>query len=152
MAYGLALQGLNVARLHTNLLPQDIQVDRLIRAKKPWAVTAAASLLLGTTILTLGYEAQHRAVIWLVVDEHDRVLIRSFRGPGARWYREALAHPECTLHVDDMQVSVTALPARDPARIAALSHGYLAKYSSQRSTMAMLTPENLPTTLELLPR
>ena len=99
-----------------------------------------------------GGGAQHRAVIWLVVDEHDRVLIRSFRGPGARWYREALAHPECTLHVDDMQVSVTALPARDPARIAALSHGYLAKYSGQRSTMAMLTPENLPTTLELLPR
>src|SRR5712692_8964559 len=45
VAYGLALQGLNVARLHTNLLPQDIQVDRLIRAKKPWAVVAAASLL-----------------------------------------------------------------------------------------------------------
>jgi hypothetical protein len=94
----------------------------------------------------------HRAIIWVVVDEHDRVLIRSFRGPGARWYREALAQPECTLHVDDMQVSVTALPARDPARIAALSHGYLAKYSGQRSTLAMLTPENLPTTLELLPR
>src|SRR5205823_1616507 len=35
VAYGLALQGLGVARLHTNLLPQDIQVDRLIRAKKP---------------------------------------------------------------------------------------------------------------------
>jgi len=62
VAYGLALQGLNVARLHTNLLPQDIQVDRLIRAKKPWAVTAAASLLLGTSVLTLGYHMQHRAV------------------------------------------------------------------------------------------
>ena len=62
VAYGLALQGLHVARLHTNLLPQDIQVDRLIRAKKPWAVTAAAALLLGTTVLTLGYEMQHRAV------------------------------------------------------------------------------------------
>jgi hypothetical protein len=94
----------------------------------------------------------HRAIIWVVVDDHDRVLIRSFRGPGARWYREALAHPECTLHVDDMQISVTAMPARDPARVAALSHGYLAKYQGQRSTMAMLTPENLPTTLELLLR
>src|SRR5438132_119148 len=62
VAYGLALQGLNVARLHTNLLPQDIQVDRLIRAKKPWAVVAAASLLLGMSVLTLGYEMQHRAV------------------------------------------------------------------------------------------
>jgi type IV pilus assembly protein PilM len=62
VAYGLALQGLNVARLHTNLLPHDIQVDRLIRAKKPWAVTAAAALLLGTTVLTFGYHMQHRAV------------------------------------------------------------------------------------------
>ncbi|HLJ92410.1 MAG TPA: type IV pilus assembly protein PilM [Gemmataceae bacterium] len=62
VAYGLALQGLEVARLHTNLLPQDIQVDRLIRAKKPWAVTAAAALLLGTTVLTIGYDMQHRAV------------------------------------------------------------------------------------------
>jgi type IV pilus assembly protein PilM len=62
VAYGLALQGLDVARLHTNLLPQDIQIDRLIRAKKPWAVTAAAALLLGTTVLTLGYHMQHRAV------------------------------------------------------------------------------------------
>src|SRR5438874_7044190 len=62
VAYGLALQGLNVARLHTNLLPQDIQIDRLIRAKKPWAVTAAAALLFGTSIMALGYHMQHRAV------------------------------------------------------------------------------------------
>jgi hypothetical protein len=94
----------------------------------------------------------HRAIIWVVVDDHDRVLIRSFRGPGARWYRETVANPEVTLHFDTVALAATASPARDPARIAALSHGYLAKYSGQRSTMAMLTPENLPTTLELLPR
>jgi len=62
VAYGLALQGLKVSRLHTNLLPQDIQVERTIRAKKPWAVTAAAALLLGTGILAAGYEMQYRAV------------------------------------------------------------------------------------------
>jgi hypothetical protein len=94
----------------------------------------------------------HRAIIWVVVDEHDRVLIRSFRGPGARWYREAIANPEVTLHFDAVALAATASPARDPARFAALIHGYQAKYSGQRSTMAMLTPENLPTTLELLPR
>jgi type IV pilus assembly protein PilM len=62
VAYGLALQGLGLARLHTNLLPQEIRMERLIRAKKPWAVTAAAALLLGTSVLGMGYFMQHRAV------------------------------------------------------------------------------------------
>src|SRR4051812_43235454 len=31
VAYGLALQGLNVTRVHTNLLPQEIRVERMIR-------------------------------------------------------------------------------------------------------------------------
>jgi type IV pilus assembly protein PilM len=62
VAYGLALQGLKVSRLHTNLLPQDIRVERMIRAKKPWAVAAAAALLLGTFSLALGYNRQYQAV------------------------------------------------------------------------------------------
>ena len=45
VAYGLALQGLGVARLQTNLLPPEITFDRKIRAKKPYAVAAAAALL-----------------------------------------------------------------------------------------------------------
>jgi hypothetical protein len=53
VAYGLALQGLGVARLHTNLLPQDIQVDRCW-PKKPWIVTAAELLLLATSVLRHG--------------------------------------------------------------------------------------------------
>ena len=62
VAYGLVLQGLKVGRLQTNLLPREIQVERLIRAKKPWALTGAASMLLGTAVLGLGYAAQYRAV------------------------------------------------------------------------------------------
>src|SRR5262249_31281699 len=58
VAYGLCLQGLKLARLQTNLLPQDIQMERLVRAKKPWAVTAAAAVLLGTAALTFGYYMQ----------------------------------------------------------------------------------------------
>lgn len=46
VAYGLALQGLNKTRLQTNLLPEEIRVERLVRAKKPWAVATAAALLL----------------------------------------------------------------------------------------------------------
>jgi type IV pilus assembly protein PilM len=61
VAYGLALQGLNTGRLTTNLLPQEIRVERLIRAKKPWAAAAAAALLLGTAIPMFGYYMDYRA-------------------------------------------------------------------------------------------
>ncbi len=50
VAYGLALQGLNKGVLGTNLLPKEILKDRMIREKKPWALAAAALLLLGFTI------------------------------------------------------------------------------------------------------
>jgi len=46
VSYGLALQGLEKGGVHTNLLPKEIIQDRLIRRKKPWAVAAAAVLLL----------------------------------------------------------------------------------------------------------
>jgi type IV pilus assembly protein PilM len=61
-AYGLALQGLNLAKLTTNLLPQDIQFERMIRAKKPWAVAAAACLLVGVMAGSINYALQYRAV------------------------------------------------------------------------------------------
>jgi len=50
VCYGLALQGLGKASLRTNLLPREIIHDRIIRQKKPWAVAAAAVLLLGCTL------------------------------------------------------------------------------------------------------
>jgi hypothetical protein len=62
VAYGLALQGLKVSRLTTNLLPAEIQFDRMIRAKKPWSVAAAAALLLGLGILTGGYALRSHAL------------------------------------------------------------------------------------------
>lgn len=61
IAYGLAAQGLKLARLQTNLLPQEIQLDRAIRAKKPWAVAAAAALLLGVAGMTFGYRLEYDA-------------------------------------------------------------------------------------------
>jgi type IV pilus assembly protein PilM len=44
-AYGLALQAANRAALATNLLPNEIVLDRIIEAKKPWAVAALMGLL-----------------------------------------------------------------------------------------------------------
>jgi type IV pilus assembly protein PilM len=54
VAYGLALQGLTRAKLVTNLLPGEIRMERLVRAKKPWAVAAAGLLLVGLGGAALG--------------------------------------------------------------------------------------------------
>jgi type IV pilus assembly protein PilM len=61
VAYGLALQGLKKARLMTNLLPNEIRVERLVKAKKPWAVAAAALLLLGAGALAFKAARETRA-------------------------------------------------------------------------------------------
>lgn len=95
---------------------------------------------------------RHRTIIWVVVDERDRVLIRSVRGAAGRWYREAIAHPECVIHVGDAATAVHALPAADAERVAACSRGYLAKYAGDPATPSMLREATLATTLELLPR
>lgn len=58
-AYGLCLQGLRETKIRTNLIPREILQDRLIRSKKPWAVAAAAALLLGMTGSYLGAWRQY---------------------------------------------------------------------------------------------
>lgn len=68
IAYGLALQGLNMlsdrtdfGRINTNLLPTELRTERIIRAKKPYAAAAAAALLLGTGIAAFGFGVQYSA-------------------------------------------------------------------------------------------
>jgi type IV pilus assembly protein PilM len=63
VAYGLALQALKQTRLQTNLLPQEIRMEREIRKKKPWFVTAAACLLLGLTLLAFARGVEKNAVV-----------------------------------------------------------------------------------------
>ncbi len=53
--YGLALQGLKLTRVYTSLLPPEITTARIIRRKKPWAVVAAAGLLLALAMSSIGY-------------------------------------------------------------------------------------------------
>ncbi|MCS7237697.1 MAG: pilus assembly protein PilM [Thermoguttaceae bacterium] len=55
VCYGLAVQALGKGRIETNLLPPEVIRDRLIRSKKPWAVAAAAALLLGFSLSFVGY-------------------------------------------------------------------------------------------------
>jgi hypothetical protein len=46
VAYGLAIQGLGLAQVQTNLLPDDISRQRIWSSKRPWFAGAAASLIL----------------------------------------------------------------------------------------------------------
>lgn len=96
--------------------------------------------------------ARHRTIIWVVVDEEQRALIRSVNGGSARWFREAVANPEVTIHVGGRAIPAGVVVANDEARVRAASHGYQAKYAGDESTSAMLTDEVLSTTLELTPR
>jgi hypothetical protein len=93
----------------------------------------------------------HRTIIWVVVDDRERVLIRSYRGPGARWFREVTGHPDARVHVQGRTLDVRAIPATDADRVAACSDGLRNKYAGDPSMPRMLR-DHLETTLELVPR
>src|SRR5205807_6539956 len=48
--YGLCLQGLGKGKLSTNLLPPEILTQRLIRAKKPWALAGVSAVVLACAL------------------------------------------------------------------------------------------------------
>ncbi|QDV59255.1 type IV pilus assembly protein PilM [Rosistilla oblonga] len=47
VCYGLCLQALGLGPIETTLVPKEILTDRIIRAKKPWALACAAALMAG---------------------------------------------------------------------------------------------------------
>lgn len=91
----------------------------------------------------------HRTIIWVVVDAADRVLIRSYRGAGARWYREAVATGTAGLIIDEMTIPARIEHATDPERVAACSAELERKYAGDPATPAMVADKVLETTLEL---
>ena len=93
----------------------------------------------------------HRTIIWIVVDGGD-AFVRSYRGASARWYREAVAYPQVTIHVDGRALPARAVAAVDPASIRRTSDALASKYAASDSTPAMLQPDVLDTTLRLTPR
>jgi hypothetical protein len=94
----------------------------------------------------------HSTIIWVVVDDKGRALIRSYRGPTARWYREALARSSVTLQLGTRRIPATAQVATDDDRIEAASRGFLEKHAGDSATPAMVADGVLSTTLELIPR
>lgn len=94
----------------------------------------------------------HEAIIWVVVDEEGRILVRSWRGERGRWYRELRANPDGTLRVGSRRVPFRAELAADPERVESCSRGLREKYARARGSLAqMLVDDVLPTTLELRP-
>ena len=64
--YGLCLQGLNQSQLKTSLLPKELSVERVIRAKKPWILASVGALMLGC-VLGLYFEQN---ALWTVDPEY----------------------------------------------------------------------------------
>jgi hypothetical protein len=95
--------------------------------------------------------AVHRTIVWAVVDD-DAVFVRSYRGPGARWYREALANPDVALHVGGQRLPARAVQAPDPTSVERTSAGFLRKYAGDPATRSMVRPEVLDLTFRLEPR
>jgi hypothetical protein len=92
----------------------------------------------------------HRTIIWVVVDGDDAFL-RSVNGATARWYREAIANPEVTIHAGRRELRARALPATDPESIRRTSDALATKYVGFEGTQPMLEPAILDTTLRLTP-
>ncbi len=91
--YGLCLQGLKKAHLKTDLLPQEIKTERIIRAKKPWVLASVGALMLG---LLLGYFFKQNAT-YAVSDEYTseniswkqaKEKVKSEKMQSDRWVRD----------------------------------------------------------------
>ena len=84
----------------------------------------------------------HRTIIWVVVDAQDRAFIRTYRGAGSRWYREATASGQVALLADGQRIEVRLAPATDAASVEACSEAFRAKYRAHGGSLAaMLVPE-----------
>jgi hypothetical protein len=90
----------------------------------------------------------HSTIIWAIVDG-DEVFIRSWRGAGARWYREALANAEVVLVVARRRLPANVIRATDPDSVARTSAGLERKYAGDPATPSMVRDDILDTTLRV---
>ena len=90
----------------------------------------------------------HSTIIWAIVDG-DEVFIRSWRGAGARWYREALADADVALVVAKRRLPARTIRATDPDSVARTSAGLERKYAGDPATPSMVRDDILDTTLRL---
>lgn len=70
----------------------------------------------------------HRIEIWFGVLD-DRLYLISGNGPGADWYRNALARPSVTVHLGGQDLPGLARPVSDPGERRRVGDLMGAKYS-----------------------
>jgi hypothetical protein len=94
--------------------------------------------------------AAHRTIIWVVVDGDD-AFVRSVNGATARWYREAVANPDVTIHAAGRALRARATAATDSESVQRTSAALSRKYARDPALRLMLIPEIFDTTLRLTP-
>ena len=73
---------------------------------------------------------QHRFIgIWVVVVK-DRVFIRSWSVKPNGWYRTFLNEPRGTIHVENCNIAVRAIPIKSEHLRDAVDRAYLDKYNT----------------------
>ena len=87
VCYGLAVQGLGKGLLRTNLLPREILQDRMIRDKKPWAVAAAAILMLASTLSFVSW-SRELATVEQTVWQSSQQKAREVKQFADKWKQE----------------------------------------------------------------
>lgn len=92
----------------------------------------------------------HRVIIWVVVDAGE-VFVRSVNGPGARWYREAVAGEDAAVWIGEERIAVRVSEATSAGDIARCSRVLESKYAGDPDLAPMLVPEVLDTTLRVEP-
>ena len=135
-AYGLALQAAGGAGLNTNLLPGEIIRERLIAAKKPWAVGAMVGLLGAAAVSFMGmFFAWSTYAPDLYADAFAKADAAKTRSQAAisgleetrKKQADAIAQQQFLVQTEDHRFQVldmmraveTLLPHDDPANIPA---------------------------------
>ncbi|HVH63525.1 MAG TPA: DUF2255 family protein [Candidatus Dormibacteraeota bacterium] len=92
----------------------------------------------------------HRTTIW-IVPAKDGIYVRSVNGKRARWWQEATANPQVTIHVGREKVDAHVELEKNPSVFKEVSEAYREKYNERwpGDTDSMVRHDVLDTTLRL---
>jgi len=109
-------------------------------------------LLDGTDEVQVGFRPAQRIPIWIAVVGDD-VYVRSVKGANGKWYQALAAGRAFWLHTGASEWSIVGEHVTDAAEIERVSEAFTRKYDKRwhASTVAMLRPETLPTTMRIAP-